>query len=43
MSLPGLGRASPKLNVDVKKLNGKAPIPKDIWNPPSPNPNPGKP
>lgn len=38
-----LGLASPKLNVEVKNPNGKAPIPKDMWNPLSPpNPNPGK-
>jgi hypothetical protein len=27
----------------VKNPNGKAPIPKDIWKPPSPNPKPGNP
>lgn len=33
----------PKLkveNVDVNIPNGNAPIPSDIWKPPSPNPNP---
>lgn len=36
-------RLVPKLNVenvDVKIPNGNAPIPSDIWKPPSPNPNP---
>jgi hypothetical protein len=41
--IPALGLASPKLKVDVKNPNGKAPIPKDMWKPPSPNPNPGNP
>jgi hypothetical protein len=27
----------------VKNPNGKAPIPNDMWKPPSPNPKPGKP
>jgi hypothetical protein len=27
----------------VKNPNGKAPIPKDMWKPPSPNPKPGNP
>lgn len=40
-NLPG-GRGSPKLSVDVMNPKGKAPIPKDMWNP-SPNPNPGNP
>lgn len=30
----------PKLKVDVNMPNGNAPIPNDIWKPPSPNPNP---
>lgn len=30
----------PKLKVDAKKPNGKAPMPNDIWNPPSAKPNP---
>lgn len=38
-----LGLGSPKLKVDVKNPNGKAPIPNDMWKPPSPNPKPGKP
>lgn len=36
------GRGSPKLNDDVKKPKGKAPMPKDMWKL-SPKPNPGKP
>lgn len=39
--IPGAGRPSPKFNEDVKIPNGKAPIPKDIWKPPSPNPKAG--
>jgi hypothetical protein len=27
----------------VKNPNGKAPIPNDMWKPPSPNPKPGNP
>jgi len=34
---------SPTWNDEVKNPNGKAPIPNDMWKPPSPNPNPGKP
>ena len=34
----GAGRPSPKLNVEAKKPKGKAPIPNDMWNPPSPKP-----
>lgn len=41
--LPAPGRVSPKLKVDVKKPKGNAPIPKDMWKPPSPNPNPENP
>lgn len=26
---------SPKLKVDAKRPNGNAPMPNDIWNPPS--------
>ena len=43
---PGL--SSPKLKFEAKKVKGKAPIPKDMWNPPPPppwpppNPNPEK-
>lgn len=38
----GLGLASPKLNVDVKNPNGKAPMPNDMWKPLSPpKPKPG--
>lgn len=40
--LPALGLGSPKLKVEVKNPKGKAPIPNDIWNPPSPNPKPWK-
>lgn len=35
------GRGSPKLNDDVKKPKGKAPMPKDMWKL-SPKPKPGK-
>jgi len=28
--LPALGRVSPKLKVDVKKANGKVPMPNDM-------------
>ena len=41
--LRGPGLPSLKLNVEANIPNGNAPIPKDMWNPPSPNPNPGKP
>lgn len=41
--IPALGLASPKLNEEVKNPNGKAPIPNDMWKPPSPNPKPGNP
>lgn len=34
------GRGSPKLKVEVKNPNGNAPIPKDMWKPPSPNAKP---
>lgn len=33
----------PTLNVEVNIPNGNAPIPNDIWKPPSPNPNPWNP
>lgn len=36
----GGGRPSFILNAVAKIPNGKAPIPNDIWNPPSPNPKP---
>lgn len=38
-----LGLGSPMLNVDVKNPKGNAPMPKLMWKPPSPNPNPWKP
>lgn len=34
--------ASLKLKEEAKNPKGKAPIPKDIWMPPSPKPKPGK-
>ena len=42
-NLRGPGLPSLKLKADANIPNGKAPIPKDIWKPASPNPNPGKP
>lgn len=39
----GGGRPSFILNAVAKIPNGKAPIPNDIWNPPSPNPKPWNP
>lgn len=39
----GGGRPSLMLNAVAKIPNGNAPIPNDIWNPPSPNPKPWKP
>lgn len=39
----GGGLPSLMLNAVAKIPNGKAPIPKDIWNPPSPKPNPWNP
>lgn len=30
LSLPALGRVSPKLKVDVKKAKGNVPMPNDI-------------
>ena len=41
--LPGGGLPSLMLKAVAKMPNGKAPIPNDIWNPPSPNPKPWKP
>ena len=41
--LPGGGRPSFMLNAVANMPKGKAPIPKDIWKPPSPNPNPWNP
>jgi hypothetical protein len=41
--IPALGLGSPKLKEEVKNPNGKAPIPNDMWKPPSPNPKPGNP
>ena len=38
----GMGRVSLKLKEEAKKPNGKAPMPKLMWKPPSPNPKPGK-
>lgn len=38
-SIPGGGLPSLMLKAVAKIPNGKAPIPKDIWKPPSPNPN----
>lgn len=38
--LPGGGRPSFMLNAVANIPKGNAPIPKDIWKPPSPNPNP---
>lgn len=35
-----LGLGSPKFSVEVKNPKGKAPIPKDMWKPLSPNPKP---
>lgn len=43
LGIPGPGLPSLKFNVDAKIPNGKAPIPKDIWKPPSPKAKPGKP
>lgn len=34
----GMGRVSLKLKEEVKKPNGKAPMPKLMWKPPSPKP-----
>lgn len=34
------GLGSPKLKVEVKNPKGNAPIPNDMWKPPSPNPKP---
>lgn len=42
-SLPGGGRPSFMLNAVAKIPKGNAPIPNDIWKPPSPNPKPWKP
>lgn len=39
----GGGLPSLMLKAVAKIPNGKAPMPKDIWNPPSPNPNPWNP
>lgn len=39
----GGGLPSLMLKAVAKIPNGKAPIPNDIWNPPSPNPKPWKP
>lgn len=39
----GGGRPSLMLKAVAKIPNGKAPIPNDIWKPPSPKPNPWKP
>lgn len=41
--IPGGGRPSFMLNAVAKIPKGKAPIPKDIWKPPSPKPKPWKP
>ncbi len=38
--IPGDGRPSLMLNAVAKMPKGKAPIPKDIWKPPSPKPKP---
>lgn len=43
LGIPGPGLPSLKFNVEAKIPNGKAPIPKDIWKPPSPKAKPGKP
>jgi hypothetical protein len=43
VGLPGGGRPSFMLNAVANIPNGNAPIPKDIWKPPSPNPNPWNP
>lgn len=43
MSVPGGGRPSLMLKAVAKIPNGKAPIPKDIWKPPSPKPKPWNP
>ena len=37
-TVPGLWKVSLVLKTVVKKPNGKAPIPNDMWNPVSPNP-----
>lgn len=38
--IPGGGLPSLMLKAVAKIPNGKAPIPNDIWKPPSPKPNP---
>lgn len=39
VKIPGGGLPSLMLNAVAKIPKGKAPIPKDIWKPPSPKPN----
>lgn len=41
--VPGGGRPSFMLNAVAKIPKGNAPIPNDIWKPPSPNPKPWNP
>ena len=41
--IPGGGLPSLILNAVAKMPKGNAPIPKDIWKPPSPKPNPWNP
>lgn len=41
--VPGCGLPSLMLKAVAKMPNGKAPMPKDIWNPPSPKPKPWNP
>lgn len=42
-AVPGGGRPSLMLNAVANMPKGKAPMPNDIWNPPSPNPKPWNP